>query len=379
MVCLTSISASRSTSPGGVRSSRNATKVQAPKKSTETTWTVRPSLQAGNTPDLSIKHFSTLWKLCGLVAEAMSLSLFFLFVASLPPTAPPILHYPLFHFPRVIFHLPRSYTILVSSFLSSLQVMATTIGQGWGEDIKWSLTSRLVRPTQPVLWIGWFKRLYDSYPPTQTQNAKLYYCLIKLTPPPRPIHLQPFSSKRKQSWGHFSSKSRLLFWQKHKTLLFFFCIWRHCWWCTSPLAIWKTKACIVCVWERVMQCLRLVSELREGIASLWSVSQAAHTDLCVLVAVVDSRSWYRRSQKISLFPVPSRPDPDPILILSNYFPFWLLWSVYPKNLNVSTEGMASNVEMLSIYKWFLCRQSFLILIPSLIFLDPIFLGWHLLI
>lgn len=37
MVCLTSTSASRSTNPGGVRSSQNVTKVQAPKKSTETT------------------------------------------------------------------------------------------------------------------------------------------------------------------------------------------------------------------------------------------------------------------------------------------------------------------------------------------------------
>lgn len=41
MVCLTSISASRSTSPGGVRSSPSATKVQVAKTSTETTCTVR--------------------------------------------------------------------------------------------------------------------------------------------------------------------------------------------------------------------------------------------------------------------------------------------------------------------------------------------------
>lgn len=52
MVCLTSTSASRSTNPGGVRSSQNVTKVQAPKKSTETTWTVRTSIRVGSFPRL---------------------------------------------------------------------------------------------------------------------------------------------------------------------------------------------------------------------------------------------------------------------------------------------------------------------------------------
>lgn len=143
MVCLTSTSASRSTSPGGVRSSPNATKVQAAKKSAETTWTVRQSIWMSK-----IKEINTSWKLSGLVSKHFSL-----LAPSAHPFYCPLLHFPLCHFPSV----PLPHIISVSSLLSSFQVTATTTGQGWGEDIKWSLTSKLVGPTQPVLWL-----CYDS-------------------------------------------------------------------------------------------------------------------------------------------------------------------------------------------------------------------------
>lgn len=149
MVCLTSISASRSTSPGGVRSSQNATKVQAPKKSTETTWTVRPSIQARNLPNLSLSHFSTLKALwpCSWTAATFS------FASLLLLLCPSCITLCLTFF-CIILHLPRSHAALVSSFLSFSQVTAMTTGPGCGEDIKWSLTSRLVRPPQPVLWLS---------------------------------------------------------------------------------------------------------------------------------------------------------------------------------------------------------------------------------
>lgn len=45
-----------------------------------------------------------------------------------------------------------------------------------------------------MTWL--FNQRCDSYPPTQTQNSRLYYCLIKLTPlPPGPPTSSPPSLK----------------------------------------------------------------------------------------------------------------------------------------------------------------------------------------
>lgn len=169
---------------------------------------MRPSIQAGNIPDPSIKYFSTLLKLCGLVAKAMLPSLF-LFVASLWPSAPPIAtpipHYPLFHCP--LRHLPSPTLIHHPCLLRPLLFAGdgddNRPGMRGGHQMVIDVQTGETHAASVMTWL--FNRHYDSYPPTQTQNAKLYYCLIKLTLPPCP--LQTFSSKRKQSWGHFSSKS----------------------------------------------------------------------------------------------------------------------------------------------------------------------------
>lgn len=48
-----------------------------------------------------------------------------------------------------------------------------------------------------------FNRCYDSYTPTQTQNTKLYYGLIKLTLPPTPLTSSPSPSKENTPQGMF--------------------------------------------------------------------------------------------------------------------------------------------------------------------------------
>lgn len=160
MACLTSTSASRSTSPGGVRSSPNATKVQAPKKSTTTKWTVSPSFQWEMFP--LITHFNTCWQLCHLSKAALS---FLSVCCPAHPFAPP-------HFAWSTPHLsasssvPPTLTLHLCLFhpLFSLQVTVTTTGRGWGEDIKWSLTSKLVRLTQHTVmtWL-WLTSTYAHW------------------------------------------------------------------------------------------------------------------------------------------------------------------------------------------------------------------------
>lgn len=85
--------------------------------------------------------------------------------------APPIpsLH-PILPDPRLTSLLrrlsPPTLTLHLCLFhpLFSLQVTVTTTGRGWGEDIKWSLTSKLVRLTQRTVmtWL-WLTSTYAHW------------------------------------------------------------------------------------------------------------------------------------------------------------------------------------------------------------------------
>lgn len=111
----------------------------------------------------------------------------------------------------IIFHLPHSHAVFVPAFLSTSQVTAMTTGQEWGEDIKWSLTSRLVRPTQPLLWLGC---LTGTVTHILLHRLRTPNCnTIKSNDPPTvPTHLQPYFSGT--SWRHRFCKRTLIIIEK---------------------------------------------------------------------------------------------------------------------------------------------------------------------
>lgn len=173
MACLTSISASRSTSPGGVRSSPNATKVQAPKKSTETTWTVSPSFQWEMFP--FITHFNTCWQLCHLSKAALS---FLSVCCPAHPFAPP-------HFAWSTPHLSASSSVPPHAHTPSLSFPSSFFLCRWrwrqqagdeGRASNGHWRPNWWDPHSALLWLG-----YDSRPPMHTELAKLCCYLIKLT------------------------------------------------------------------------------------------------------------------------------------------------------------------------------------------------------